>query len=198
MNENELIELFSRFGYEILKHGTHYSIFDRRLARRTVETNSLDGLRDYAENIYLFPFMAETLEKTLAEFKRIYGLTPDEPLSDTFKQIYGITPDALETVTGEEGQTDPEQEQESSPVSPVTDPDTGDQDSEQGEPEPEQTEKDSPSLFTKICKGCGREFQTAHKQSMYCSPACYPSNKDKQTQTAESPEKHVAVMQRPF
>lgn len=196
MSENEVIELFSRFGYEILKHGTHYSIFDRRLARRTVETNSLDGLIDYAENIYLFPFMAETLEKTLAEFKRIYGLTPDEPLSDTFKQIYGITPEALETVTGEE--QDPEQE--SSPVSPVTDsetePDTGDQ----GEPEPAaEPEKDSPVLYTKTCKGCGKEFQTAHKQSMYCSPACYPSNKDKQNQSAESPEKQqVAVMQRPF
>ena len=28
MTENELIEQFSKFGYEILKHGTHYSIFD--------------------------------------------------------------------------------------------------------------------------------------------------------------------------
>ncbi len=185
MTENELIEQFSLFGYEILKHGTHYSIFDRRLARRTVETNSLDGLRDYAENIFLFPFMTETLEKTLTAFREMLCPSPV------------TSPESLpeETVTGEEKvcDPDPEQEQESSPASPETE--TGDQ----GEPEPAtEPETDSPTLFTKICKGCGKEFQTAHKQSMYCSPACYPSNKEKQSQSPDSPEKAVSVMQRPF
>lgn len=190
MSENEVIELFSQFGYEILKHGTHYSVFDRRLARRTVEADSLDILIDYAERIYMFPFMSETLEKTIASFKKIFGLLPDEPLSDTFKKIYGITPDR---VSGEEQEQDPDQE--SSPVSPVTDQDTEGQE----EPEPAaEPEKDSPVLYTKTCKGCGKQFQTAHKQSMYCSPACYPSNKDKQNQSEESPGKQVAVMQRPF
>lgn len=190
MTENELIEQFSLFGYEILKHGSHYSIFDRRLARRTVETNSLDGLRDYAENIFLFPFMTETLEKTLTAFREMLCPSPV------------TSPETLpeETVTGEENVSDPdpEQEQESSPASPETDSETDTGDQEEPEQEEEQTEKDSPVLFTKICKGCGKEFRTAHKQSMYCSPACYPSNKDKQNQSEESPEKQVAVMQRPF
>lgn len=188
MSENEVIELFSQFGYEILKHGTHYSVFDRRLARRTVEADSFEILKDYAERIYMFPFMSETLEKTIDSFKKIFGLLPDEPLSDTFKKIYGITPDR---VSGEEQEQDPEQE--SSPVSPVTDQDTEDR----GEPESEP-EKDSPVLYTKTCKGCGKQFQTAHKQSMYCSKECYPSNKEKQSQTAETAERPVAVMPRPF
>ena len=187
MSENEVIELFSQFGYEILKHGTHYSVFDRRLARRTVEADSLDILIDYAERIYMFPFMSETLEKTIASFKKIFGLLPDEPLSDTFKKIYGITPDR---VSGEE------QEQESSPVSPVTDPDTGDQ--EEPEPEPAaEPEKDSPVLYTKTCKGCGKQFQTAHKQNMYCSPACYPSKKNKKSPEVEQ-KSGCSVMPRPF
>ena len=185
MTENELIEQFSKFGYEILKHGTCYSVFDRRLARRTVEVNSFDGLKDYAENIFLFPFMSETLEKTVTAFRDMFTPSPV------------TSPENLpeETVTGEEKDCDPdpEQEQESSPASPETETE------DQGEPEPAtEPETDSPTLFTKICKGCGREFQTAHKQSMYCSPACYPSNKEKQSQSPDSPEKAVSVMQRPF
>lgn len=176
MSENEVIELFSEFGYYVMKHGTHYSIFDRRLARRTVEASSFDSLKDYAENIYHLPFMAETLDKTVTAFKEI--LCPS-PVTD---------PKTLpaETVTGEESvcDPDPEQEQEkSAPASPETEPEK--------KPVPHV-------LYTKICKGCGKEFQTAHKQSMYCSRGCYPSNKDKQNQSEESPEKQVAVMQRPF
>ena len=185
MSENELIEQFSEFGYYVMKHGTCYSVFDRRLARRTVEVNSLESLKDYAENIFLFPFMSETLEKTVTAFRDMFTPSP-------------VTiPENLpeETVTGEEEvcDPDPEQEQESSPASPETETE------DQGEPEPaEEPETDSPTLFTKICKGCGREFQTAHKQSMYCSPACYPSNKEKQSPSPDSPEKAVSVMQRPF
>ena len=185
MSENELIELFSKFGYEILKHGTHFSVFDRRLSRRTVEVNSLESLKDYAENIFCFNSRLEMLEKTVSAFQDVLCPSPV------------TSPETLpeETVTGEEEvcDPDPEQEQESSPASPETE--TGDQ----GEPETAaEPETDSPTLFTKICKGCGKEFQTAHKQSMYCSPACYPSNKEKQSQSPESPEKPVTVMQRPF
>ena len=183
MSEKELIEQFSLFGYEILKHGTHYSIFDRRLARRIVEVNSLKSLKDYAENIFVFPFMTETLQKTISKFEEMFSPSP-------------VTiPESLpeETVTGEEKDSDPEPEQEqeqeetTAPVSPETEQKT----------EPEK-KPDSPVLYTKTCIGCGKEFQTKHKQSMYCSPACYPSNKEKQqSQTTESPEKASAV-QRPI
>ena len=184
MTEKELIEQFSLFGYEILKHGTHYSIFDRRISRRTVETNSLDGLKDYAENIFLFPFLTETLEKTLTVFREILcpsPVTSQETLPE-------------ETVTGEKNvcDPDPEQEQESSPDPSETD--TGDQ--EEPEQAEEQTENDSTVLFTKICKGCGKKFQTPHKQSMYCSSSCYPSNKGKLSQSPENSENTVAVMKK--
>lgn len=182
MSENELIELFSKFGFEILKHGTHFSVFDRRLCRRTIEVNSLESLKDYAENVFCFISRLEIMEKTVSAFRDVLCPSPV------------TNPETLpaESVTGKEdgketdGDLDPEQEQEetTAPVSPET--------------EPTEPETDSPALFTKICKGCGREFQTAHKQSMYCSPACYPSNKEKQSQSPKSPEKPVAVMQRPF
>lgn len=183
MTENELIEQFSKFGYEILKHGNHYSVFDRRIARRTIETNSLDGLKDYAENIFCFNSRLEILEKTVSAFQDVLCPSPV------------TSPETLpeETVTGEEEvcDPDPEQEQESSPVSPVTYQDTEDQE----EPEPE---KDSPVLYTKTCKGCGKQFQTAHKQSMYCSPACYPSSKkEKKSQEVEQ-ESGCSVLPRPF
>lgn len=181
MNEKKLIEQFSLFGYEILKHGTHYSIFDRRTARRVSEAESLEKLSTYAQKYLMFDFWSETLQRTLAAFRDILSPSPV------------TTPDPMpeESVTGEEKVSDPEpeQEQESSPASP--EPETA-------EPEPVPQQKDSPVLYTKICKGCGKEFQTAHKQSMYCSPACYPSNKEKQqSQTTESPEKASAV-QRPI
>ena len=186
MSENELIELFSKFGYEILKHANHYSVFDRRIARRTIETNSLDGLKDYAENIFCFNSRLEILEKTVSAFQDVLCPSPVTS-SVTLRE---------ESVTGKEdgeetdGDPDPEQEQEetTAPVSPETEP----------EEPTAKPETDSPTLFTKICKGCGREFQTAHKQSMYCSPACYPSNKEKPSQSPKSPEKPVAVLQRPF
>ena len=99
------------------------------------------------------------------------------------------TEEATPAPTEEPQKQEPEQKQESSPASP--EPETA-------EPEPVPQQKDSPVLYTKICKGCGKEFQTIHRQSMYCSSACYPSNKEKQqSQTTESPEKASAV-QRPI
>ena len=175
MSEKELINQYTEFGYLVKKYGNKYSIFDKRLARRTAEADNLEQLSNYAEKILLFPFMKETLEKTV----------------DTFSEMYArMYP---EIVTGEEQEQDPEQE--SSPVSPVTDQDTEDQ--EEPEPAAEQ-EKDSPVLYTKTCKGCGKQFQTAHKQSMYCSPACYPSSKkEKKSQEVEQ-ESGCSVLPRPF
>lgn len=178
MSENEVIELFSQFGYCVRKFGDKYSVFDRRIVRRIGEYSSLSELQRFAEIMHL-EFFEETFERTIKEFERILS-----PVTDPESQPA--------PVTGEEKQSDldPEQEQEqeetTAPVSPETE-------------QKDNPEKDSPVLYlyTKTCKGCGKEFQTAHKQSMYCSPACYPSNKEKQSPSPESPSKPVAV-QRPF
>lgn len=163
MNEKDLIDLFAKFGYYTMKHGDHFSVFDRRVSRRVFEANSLDHLAEYAE-ILCLAFLQETLQKTIEAFQQIYFPSP--------VTCSEILPE--ETVTGEEKPSaEHEQEKTTAPVSLETE--------QQKEPE-----KDSPVLFTKICKGCGREFQTAHRQSMYCSPACYPSNKGQQASLPET------------
>ena len=177
MTEQELISLFDRFGYSVLKSDgkftvfnqkiEKYSIFDRRTARRVAETDSLDGLSHYANDIFCFPMWSDVLEKTIDYFKEAYSCSPvTDPETKT----------EPETVTGEE----------ESPADP--EPDT----------EPEQTEPDSPVLYTMICKGCGKEFQTPRKQVRYCSPECYPSNKEKKSPKQETPESSVSVIQRPI
>lgn len=100
MTENELISQYSEFGYFVGKFGSSYSIFDRRLARRIAETNSFEELSNYAEKILLFPFMAETLKKTVDMF------------SDMYSQMYPKT--ATENDT-EKATADPEQEATSVP-----------------------------------------------------------------------------------
>lgn len=153
MNEKDLTDLFAKFGYHIMKHGDHFSVFDRRVSKRVFEANSLDHLNEYAE-ILCLAFLQEALQKTLEAFQQIYFPSPV-----TCSEII-----PAETVTGEEKPSaEQEQEETTAPVSLET-----------------EQQKDRGVLFTKICKGCGREFQTAHRQSMYCSPECYPSNKEKQ------------------
>lgn len=172
--EEKLIRLFDQFGYCVRKFGEKYSVFDRRIVRRIGEYSSLSELQRFAEIMNL-EFFEETFERTIKEFEKILSpVTIPETLP-------------AETVIGEESVHDPEQEQEQEEPAPVS-------------PETEPEKKLVPHvLYTKICKGCGKEFQTAHKQSMYCSPACYPSNKVKQqSQSPESPKKPIAVMQRPF
>lgn len=195
MTETELISLFSQFGYLVIRFGTTFSIFDRRICRRIADV-SLEELRNYAENIFSFSYLTEILEKAVEAFSDIHSQKQLEPT------IVEAEPEAHEDqdeVEHFEPEQEPEQEQESAPALPVIDSKTGDQDSDQGETEPATIpEKIPPVLYTKTCKGCGKEFQTAHKQSMYCSPACYPSSKSKQGQSEEFPEKPVAVMQRPF
>ena len=101
MTENEVISEFERFGYSILKAGGKYSVFDRRLARRVSEHNTLEQLAKYGKDILLHDFMTETLEKTINVFKEMFSPvttppeTQPEPESDP--------------VTGEE--QDPEQEE---------------------------------------------------------------------------------------
>lgn len=173
MSENEVIELFSQFGYCVRKFGDKYSVFDRRIVRRIGEYSSLSELQRFAEIMHL-EFFEETFERTIKEFEKILS-----PVTDPESQ-------PVPPVTGEEEQSDldPEQEQEetTAPVSPETKP-----------------EKNPPVLYTKACKSCGREFQTAHKQSMYCCSACYSSNKKKkQLQSPEYLKTSVAVLQRPF
>ena len=169
--EEKLIRLFDQFGYCVRKFGEKYSVFDRRIVRRIGEYSSLSELQRFAEIMNL-EFFEETFERTIKEFEKI--LSPV-----TIPETYPAP------VTGEEKQSDldPEQEQEetTAPVSPETKPEK------------------NPPVYTKTCKGCGREFQTAHKQSMYCSSACYPSNKKKkQLQSPENLKTSVAVLQRPF
>ena len=170
MTEQELISLFDRFGYSVLKSDGNayvhrqriekYSIFDRRLARRVAETDDLEGLRHYATDIFCFDMWSETLEKTINYFKEACSLSP-------------VTVPAA-PATGEETDQDPEQKQEETPAPPVID-------------QPKVL-----PVYDLVCKGCGKRFQ-ANRRKAYCSPECYPSHKDKKT-----PETGVKAMPRPF
>ena len=149
MSEKELINQYSEFGYLVKKYGDKYSIFDRRLGRRTAEAETFEQLSDYAEKILLFPFMAEILNKTIDTFSEMYSRMYPETAPDTVPET------VPEMVAGEKQ----DQEQAPAPVSPVTDQDMG---------------KEIP-VYDLICKGCGKPFQSTRKKS-YCSEACYPSN----------------------
>ena len=115
MTEKELISEFDRFGYSILKSDgkftvfnqkiAKYSIFDRRIARRVAETDSLDGLAHYANDIFSFPTWSEVFEKTVDYFKEAYSCSP---VTDP------------EPVTGEKEQSEPEQEDKTPPAIPET------------------------------------------------------------------------------
>ena len=154
MTEKELIDLFDRFGYLVMKNGDLYDIFDRRIARRISDKNTLKNLSNYAENIFMLPFWTETLERTLEHFQGIYS-----PVT-----IPAVSPETVPAApaTGEETDQDPEQKQEETPAPPVID-------------QPKVL-----PVYDLVCKGCGKRFQ-ANRRKAYCSPECYPSHKDKKT-----------------
>ena len=118
MTEKEIIAEFDKFGYSILKSDgkfsvfnqaiPKYSIFDRRIARRVAEANSLDGLLHYANDIFCFPMWSETLEKTINYFAEAYSPSPVTPESQP----------EPEPVTGKEESSDPEQEEQDPPAVP--------------------------------------------------------------------------------
>ena len=113
MTEKELISEFDRFGYSILKSDGNvyvhqqkiekYSIFDRRIARRVAETDSLEGLAHYANDIFNFPMWSEVYEKTVDYFIKEFSCSP-------------VT--VPEPVTGKKEQSEPEQEDKTPPAIP--------------------------------------------------------------------------------
>ena len=150
MTESEVFAKFAEFGYYVLKAGNKYSVFDRRTARRINEYESLESLLSLANDVFFFDFMTEILEKTVTEFRKIYGLI-----------------DEVNTRDSEQGEMVP-------PADP--EPEQGPEAEKETATEPEQA-KDAP-VFDLVCKGCGKHFQSTRRKS-YCSEACYPSNQEK-------------------